>query len=179
MSEHSGLSEKAQASLQLFKELFPSNPMQRTLRPEDFITVALLLCNYKHRQHTVTKHVIEATQRAPGTIRRLFREYQDYGWVRCTQKIGRSEIYEPTPALLALVNAWGEEAWNKIHKKREAPPSGRVSEPLGEEPPLTSGRGAPPQKGEPLGEEPLTPPQKEDIVGVWLNTSAKTPNCRL
>ena len=111
-----GLSQKAQDSLNLLIKILPASPIQRALRFEDFMAVGLLLSNHSRKLRTVTKHVIEATGRAPGTIRRLFREYESHGWVRCVQKIGRSEIYEPTSTLLDLVNLWGETAWTNIQK---------------------------------------------------------------
>lgn len=63
-----------------------------------------MIANDAKGRATVTKNVVEITGRAYGTIRAALVRFEQLGFIESQQRIGRSELYMPTPEFKALIN---------------------------------------------------------------------------
>lgn len=58
-----------------------------------------ILTNEAEGRATVTKNIVEITGRAYGTVRASLHRFEKLGYIEPNQRIGRSELYVPTPLL--------------------------------------------------------------------------------
>jgi len=79
----------------------------------DWILIHLLLSNDTKDRSTVVKHVIEAADCSPGTVRAMLSRFQKHGYVKVQEKIGRSELYRPTAKLKKFITRWAEENFSE------------------------------------------------------------------
>ncbi len=71
---------------------------------EDWAILLTVISNDAKGRATVTKNVVEITGRAYGTIRAALVRFEQLGFIESQQRIGRSELYMPTPAFKSLIN---------------------------------------------------------------------------
>ncbi len=76
---------------------------------EDWVMIFVLLSNESVGRSTVTKDFVDLTGRAYGTIRSGLKRFEDRGYIRSLQKIGRSELYVSTEKLKTTLNSWSHE----------------------------------------------------------------------
>jgi hypothetical protein len=62
----------------------------------------------------VTKNIVELTGRAYGTVRASLQRFVTLGYIEFNQRIGRSELYVPTPALKQIINQSAEDYWSNL-----------------------------------------------------------------
>ena len=74
----------------------------------DWALIRLLIENDSKGRSTVVKHVIEAAGCSPGTVRAMLGRFQRNGYVKVREKIGRSELYRPTPKLKKFITRWAQ-----------------------------------------------------------------------
>ncbi len=87
---------------------------------EDWMMLFILLANDAEGKSTVTKNFVEVTGRAYGTVRASLKRFEEKGYIRPLQKIGRAELYVPTDKLKRAVNQWGRQLWPYIDKLNHA-----------------------------------------------------------
>ena len=73
------------------------------------------------------ENIVEITGRAYGTVRASLQRFEQLGYIEPNQRIGRSELYVPTPALKRAVNDFAKKFWPHIQKVRNQ--SARVKDP--------------------------------------------------
>lgn len=83
---------------------------------EDWMMLFILLANDAEGKSTVTKNFVEVTGRAYGTVRASLKRFEERGYIRSLQKIGRAELYVPTDKLKRAINQWGRQLWPYIEK---------------------------------------------------------------
>lgn len=89
------------------RELFQTDAPQY----EDWMMLFIILSNDAEGKSTVTKNFVEVTGRAYGTVRAALRRFEARGYIRPIQRIGRAELYVPTPKLKQSINRWGRCLW--------------------------------------------------------------------
>lgn len=65
--------------------------------------------------------------RAYGKVRASLQRFEQLGYIEPNQRIGRSELYVPTPAMKRAVNDFANKFWPHIQKVRNQ--SARVKDP--------------------------------------------------
>ena len=73
------------------------------------------------------KHFHGLPGRAYGTVRASLQRFEQLGYIEPNQRIGRSELYVPTPAMKRAVNDFAKKFWPHIQKVRNQ--SARVKDP--------------------------------------------------
>ncbi len=81
---------------------------------EDWIMMFVIMVNESQGRATVTKNIVELTGRAYGTVRASLQRFEKLGYIEPNQRIGRSELYVPTPYLKQLINRSSETFWPSI-----------------------------------------------------------------
>ncbi len=106
------------------------NQVFNTVTPhhEDWIMLFVVLANDAEGRATVTKNIVEITGRAYGTVRASLQRFEKLGYIEPNQRIGRSELYVPTPAMKQAVNDFAKKFWPHIQKVRNQ--SARVKDPV-------------------------------------------------
>ena len=87
------------------------NQVFNTVTPhhEDWIMLFVVLANDAEGRATVTKNIVEITGRAYGTVRASLQRFEKLGYIEPNQRIGRSELYVPTPAMKQAVNDFAKK----------------------------------------------------------------------
>lgn len=93
-------------------ELFQTDAPQY----EDWMMLFIILSNDAEGKSTVTKNFVEVTGRAYGTVRAALRRFEERGYIRPIQRIGRAELYVPTSKLKKAVNRWGRQLWPYVDR---------------------------------------------------------------
>ena len=83
---------------------------------EEWMMLFIILANDAEGKSTVTKNFVEVTGRAYGTVRAALKRFEEKGYIRPLQKIGRAELYVPTSKLKRAVNLWGRQLWPYIEE---------------------------------------------------------------
>lgn len=92
--------------LHAFKPLTPHH--------EDWMILFVIMANESLGRATVTKNIVELTGRAYGTVRASLQRFVSLGYIESNQRIGRSELYVPTPALKQIINQSAEDYWSNL-----------------------------------------------------------------
>ena len=92
--------------LHAFKPLTPHH--------EDWMILFVIMANESLGRATVTKNIVELTGRAYGTVRASLQRFVTLGYIESNQRIGRSELYVPTPALKQIINQSAEDYWSNL-----------------------------------------------------------------
>jgi hypothetical protein len=92
---------------------------------EDWVMLFVILANDATGRATVTKNIVELTGRAYGTVRSSLQRFEELGFIEPNQRIGRSELYVPTPLLKTQINQYAQEFWRDIEALRKGKPKGR------------------------------------------------------
>ena len=90
----------------------------QTPHHEDWIMLFVILTNESEGRATVTKNIVEITGRAYGTVRASLQRFEELGFISPNQRIGRSELYVPTPALKKHINSFARSFWNEVGRTR-------------------------------------------------------------
>lgn len=90
----------------------------QTPHHEDWIMLFVILTNESEGRATVTKNIVEITGRAYGTVRASLQRFEELGFIEPNQRIGRSELYVPTPALKKHINNFGRSFWGDVNRTR-------------------------------------------------------------
>lgn len=99
----------------------------QTPHHEDWIMLFVILTNEAEGRATVTKNIVEITGRAYGTVRASLQRFEELGYIAPNQRIGRSELYVPTPALKKRINTYARGFWADV--KRTRAQKSRVKDP--------------------------------------------------
>lgn len=91
----------------------------QTPHHEDWIMLFVILTNEAEGRATVTKNIVEITGRAYGTVRASLQRFERLGYIEPNQRIGRSELYVPTPAMKKAVNAFAKSFWPHVRRVRD------------------------------------------------------------
>ena len=90
----------------------------KTPHHEDWIMLFTILTNEAEGRATVTKNIVEITGRAYGTVRASLQRFERLGYIEPNQKIGRSEVYVPTPKLKRALNRFSKTFWPHVKRVR-------------------------------------------------------------
>ena len=90
----------------------------QTPHHEDWIMLFVILTNEAEGRATVTKNIVEITGRAYGTVRASLQRFEKLGYIAPNQRIGRSELYVPTPALKKHLNTYARSFWSDLRRAR-------------------------------------------------------------
>lgn len=90
----------------------------QTPHHEDWIMLFVILTNESEGRATVTKNIVEITGRAYGTVRASLQRFEELGFIEPNQRIGRSELYVPTPALKKHINGFARSFWGDVNRTR-------------------------------------------------------------
>lgn len=93
---------------------------------EDWIMLFTILTNEAEGRATVTKNIVEITGRAYGTVRASLHRFEKLGYIEPNQRIGRSELYVPTPKLKKTLNRFAKSFWPHVRRVRDK--RGRVKD---------------------------------------------------
>jgi hypothetical protein len=99
----------------------------QTPHHEDWIMLFVILTNEAEGRATVTKNIVEITGRAYGTVRASLQRFEELGYIESNQRIGRSELYVPTPKMKKAVNAFAKTFWPHVARARNS--QARVKDP--------------------------------------------------
>ncbi len=95
---------------------------------EDWIMMFVIMENEAAGRSTVTKNIVELTGRAYGTVRASLHRFEKLGYIEPVQRIGRSELYVPTPLLKQTINRFAREFWpfiDELRRRQDKPAKGR------------------------------------------------------
>lgn len=67
---------------------------------------------------TVTKNIVEITGRAYGTVRGSLQRFERLGFIQPNRRIGRSELYVPTPKLKKYIDTYARSFWTALRRSR-------------------------------------------------------------
>lgn len=98
----------------------------QTPHHEDWIMLFVILTNEAEGRATVTKNIVEITGRAYGTVRSSLQHFEDLGYIAPNQRIGRSELYVPTPKLKKYIDDYARKFWSDVRRTRAT--KGRVKD---------------------------------------------------
>lgn len=95
-------------------ETFNARSPQRT----DLIVLLIMLVNDSGDRSTVTKNIVEITGHVHATARASLVRFEELGYIKCVDNIGRSQLYRLTPELKTIVNEFSSRFWPHIEALR-------------------------------------------------------------
>jgi len=93
----------------------------KTPHHEDWIMLFVTLANEAEGRATVTKNIVEITGRAYGTVRASLQRFEQLGYLQTKQRIGRSQLYEPTDKMKDTLNSFARKFWPHVQTLRDGP----------------------------------------------------------
>jgi len=92
----------------------------KTPHHEDWIMLFVALADAAEGRATVTKSIVEITGRAYGTVRASLQRFERLGYLQTKQRIGRSQLYEPTDKMKDTLNEFADKFWPHVQNLRDA-----------------------------------------------------------